>query len=138
MRKPYAKPMARRIEPQGAEGKRLLEQIEARERRRSQRVMLQMPVHIHLKTADGRLLRQDGFTQAVNAHGGLLEMETKPEPGQRMLLMNPNSGVEQSATVVFAKKSGDSGYAVAFEFDSPAPRLWAVMFPPEDWDVEPS
>ena len=100
--------------------------------------MLQMPVHIHLKTADGRLLRQDGFTQAVNAHGGLLEMETKPEPGQRMLLRNPNSGVKQSATVVFAKKSGDSGYAVAFEFDSPAPRLWALVFPPEDWNVEPS
>jgi hypothetical protein len=100
--------------------------------------MLQMPVHIRLQTADGRVLRQDGFTQVVNAHGGLLEMETKPEPGQRMLLMNPNSGVEQSATVVLAKKSGDSGYAVAFEFDSPTPRLWAVVFPPEDWKVEPS
>jgi hypothetical protein len=122
----------------GPEGKRLLEEIEARDRRRSQRVMLQMPVHVRLQTADGRLLRQDGFTQVVNAHGGLLEMESKPEPGQRMLLMNPNSGVEQSATVVLAKKSRDGGYAVAFEFDSPTPRLWAVVFPPDDWKVEPS
>jgi hypothetical protein len=129
--------MARRIEPQGAEGKRLLEEIEARDRRRSQRVMLQIPVHVHLQTADGRLLRQDGFTQAVNAHGGLLEMETKPEPGQRMRLMNPKSRVEQSATVVCTKKSRDGGYAVAFEFDSPTPSLWAVVFPPEDWKVEP-
>ena len=136
MRKADAKPMARRMEPQGAEGKRLLQEIEARYRRRSQRVMLQMPVHIHLEAADGRLLRQDGFTQVVNAHGGLLEMETKLEPGQRMLLMNPKSRVEQSATVVNAKKSRDGGYAVAFEFDSPTPRLWAVVFPPEDWKAE--
>lgn len=98
--------------------------------------MLQMPVHIHLEAADGRLLRQDGFTQVVNAHGGLLEMETKLEPGQRMLLMNPKSRVEQSATVVNAKKSRDGGYAVGFEFDSPTPRLWAVVFPPEDWKAE--
>lgn len=100
--------------------------------------MLQMPVDIRLQTADGRLLRQDGFTQVVNAHGGLLEMETKPNPGQRMLLMNPKSRVEQSATVVGAKKSRDGGYAVAFEFDSPTPRLWAVVYPPEDWKAESS
>lgn len=100
--------------------------------------MLQIPVHIRLQMADGRLLRQDGFTQVVNAHGGLLEMETKPEAGQRMLLMNPKSRVEQSATVVGAKKSRDGGYAVAFEFDSPTPRLWAVVFPPEDWKAESS
>jgi len=99
--------------------------------------MLQMPVHVQLHMADGRLSRQDAFTQVVNAHGGLLEMETRPELRQRMLLMNPSSGVQQSATILSAKKSREGGYAVAFEFDSPTPRLWALVFPPDDWKIEP-
>jgi hypothetical protein len=96
-----------------------------------------MQVHLHLHMPDGRLLRQDAFTQVVNAHGGLLEMETKPQLRQRLLLMNPTSGVQQSATIVSAKKSRE-GYAVAFEFDSPTPKLWALVFPPDDWRSAPS
>ena len=110
--------------------------LDTHTRRRSQRVMLQMPVHVHMHMADGRLLRQDAFTQVVNAHGGLLEMESRPEPRQRMLLMNPSSGVQQSATILSTKKSQDGGYAVAFEFDSPMPALWALVFPPDDWRIE--
>jgi hypothetical protein len=116
----------------------LLEGIETRARRRSQRVMLQMAVQIHLHMVDGRLLRQEAFTQVVNAHGGLLEMETRPAAGQRMLLMNPTSGARQSATILSAKRAREGGYAVAFEFDSPAPRLWALVFPPDDWRIEPT
>lgn len=66
---------------------------------------LQMAVEIQLHMVDGRLLRQDAFTEVVNAHGGLLEMEIRPAPGQRMLLMNPSSGVQQSATILSAKRS---------------------------------
>ena len=111
----------------------MLEGIEIHTRRRSQRVTLQMAVQIQLHLVDGRLLRQDAFTQVVNAHGGLLEMEARPRAGQRMLLMNPTSGVQQSATILSAKRAREGGYAVAFEFDSPAPKLWALVFPPDDW-----
>jgi len=125
----------RRIE---AEGKGLLEGIETHTRRRSQRVTLQMAVEIQLHMVDGRLLRQDAFTEVVSAHGGLLEMETRPAAGQRMLLMNPSSGVQQSATILSAKRSREGGYEVAFEFDSPAPKFWALVFQPDDWKIEPS
>jgi len=101
-------------------------------------VMLQLQVLLHLHMPDGRLLRQDAFTQVVNAHGGLLDMETKPPLRQRLLLMNPSSGIQQSATIVSAKKSREGGFAVAFEFDSPAPKLWALVFPPDDWKNVPS
>jgi hypothetical protein len=126
------------MEPEGAKGKQLLEGIETRARRRSQRVMLQMAVQIHLHMVDGRLLRQEAFTQVVNAHGGLLEMETRPAAGQRMLLMNPTSGAQQSATILSSKRAREGGYAVAFEFDSPAPKLWSLAFPPDDWRAEPA
>ena len=116
----------------------MLEGIEIHTRRRSQRVTLQMAVQIQLHLVDGRLLRQDAFTQVVNAHGGLLEMEARPRAGQRMLLMNPTSGVQQSATILSAKRAREGGYAVAFEFDSPAPTLWALAFQPDDWKIEPA
>ena len=116
----------------------MAEAIETHTRRRSQRVTLQLQVLLHLHMPDGRLLRQDAFTQVVNAHGGLLEMETKPQPRQRLLLMNPSSGVQQSATIVSAKKAREGGFAVAFEFDSPTPKLWALVFPPDDWKNVPS
>ena len=99
--------------------------------------MLQIPVRVQMSVGDGRLLRNDAFTMVVNAHGGLLDMETKPEAGHRMLLMNPQSGVEQSAKVVGAKRTPEGGYAVAFEFDSPTPKLWALALAPVDWKVEP-
>ena len=116
----------------------MAEAIETHTRRRSQRVTLQLQVLLHLHMPDGRLLRQDAFTQVVNAHGGLLEMETRPQLRQRLLLMNPSSGVQQSATIVSAKKSREGGFAVAFEFDSPTPKLWALVFPPDDWRNVPS
>ena len=122
----------------GAEGNGLFEEIGTHTRRRSQRVTLQMAVEIQLHMMDGRLLRQDGFTEVVNAHGGLLEMETKPQLRQRLLLMNPSSGVQQSATIVSAKKSREGGFAVAFEFDNPTPKLWALVFPPDDWKNVPA
>lgn len=115
----------------------MLPQMPNHERRRSQRVMVQIPVRIQMSMGDGRLLRNDAFTLAVNAHGGLLDMETKPETGQRMLLMNPQSGLEQSARVVGAKRSREGGFAVAFEFDTPTPKLWALSLAPDDWKLEP-
>ena len=99
---------------------------------------LQIPVLIHVRTPDGRNLRQDGFTQVVNARGCVFTMETKLEVGHRIVLVNPKSGVEQSGTVTLVQKSRDGGYVVAFEFDNSAPHLWSHMFLTKDAKVERS
>ena len=98
------------------------------ERWRSQSVMLQVHVLIQLETTDGRLLRQDAFTYIINSKGCLLTMENKPEVGQRMVLINPNSRMKQSGIVTRAEKSREAGYVVAFEFDNPNPQLWSLEF----------
>ena len=126
------KPVARKIDSQGAEGKRLLAEIQGRERRRSERVMVQLPVQLYLSMPDGRLVRHDGSKQVVNAHGCLLGMEAKVEVGQRVTLLNPRSGARLSSTVMSAQTSRKSGYAVAIEFDSLAPQLWSAVPPSED------
>lgn len=131
-RKPYVKPVVRKIDSQGAEGKRLQEKARASERRRSERVKLQTPVQVYLSMPDGRVLRLDGFTQVVNAHGCLLGMEYKVEIGQRVTLLNPESGAKQSSTVMNAQRAREGHFAVALEFDSPTPQLWSPEHPSEN------
>jgi hypothetical protein len=132
----YVKPAVRDVDPQEAEGKPLQAEGEARERERSQRVELQIPVLIYVHMPDGRSLRHDGFTLLVNTHGCVFTMETKLEVGQRIVLVNPKSGVEQSGVVTRVQKSRDDGYAVGFEFDNSAPHLWSHMFLTKDAKVE--
>jgi hypothetical protein len=116
--------------------KRLPAEVEAHERDRRQRVMLHIPVFIHVQLPDGRNLRHDGFTLVVNAHGCVFAMETKLEVGQHIGLVNPKSGLEQSGVVTRVQKSRDGGYAVAFEFDNSTPQLWSLMFLTKDAKVE--
>ena len=134
MRKLYAKPAARRMDLGNEEAKQLLSQVMGSERRRSTRVLIQIPVQAFYRT-NGKELRADVFTLAVNAHGCLLEMEIKPDHGQRMRLLNAQTVVAQTGTVVRTQPMRDGSYAVALEFDSPSPHLWSMILPPEDWDL---
>ena len=132
----YVEPAVRDVDLQGPEGKPLPAEDEARERGRSQRVELQIPVLIYVQMPDGRSLRHNGFTLLVNTRGCVFTIETKLEVGQHIGPVNPKSGVEQPGTVTRVQKSRDGGYAVAFEFDSSTPRLWPLMFPPKNRKVE--
>jgi len=104
-------------------------------RRRSERVLLQVRVIVVTQLEHGKSVRFDAFTLVVNAHGGLLEMSLKLSGGQKILLANPVTGAEESCKVVGVKGTGNGTFAVAFEFDRPCPRFWPISFPPKDWDL---
>jgi hypothetical protein len=102
-------------------------------RRRSERVMLQVPVAVQVKTRDGKELREETQTVVVNAHGGLLKLRMGVKAGQPILLINEKSKVQQGCRVVRVETSEAGLSAVAFEFDQPAPHFWPIVFPPADW-----
>jgi hypothetical protein len=104
-------------------------------RRRSERVPLQMRVEVLAEMEDGKMARLEAFTLMVNAHGGLLELSLKVAKGQKLLLSNPGVGAQQSGNVVSVKNSQDGFFAVAFEFDSPSPQFWPIELPPTDWSL---
>ena len=133
MRKPYSKPTFRKRDAREEEGKRLLAQLHGAERRRSTRVLIQIPIQAYFRNSDEVEVRSHSFTIAVNAHGCLLAMDIKPDEGQRMRLLNAKSAVEQTGKVVRVQRSREGFFAVAFEFDSPTPHLWSILTPPEDW-----
>ena len=103
-------------------------------RRRSERVMLQIPIVVMAKTVDGEQLREETHTLVVNAHGGLVKLKMEVLNGQPIVLVNPRSGAEESARVVRIDNPPGGYTAVAFEFDEPSPKFWPVAFPPPDWE----
>ena len=107
-------------------------------RRRSERVMLQVPIVVLAKTVDGEHLREETHTLVVNAHGGLMKLKMELLNGQPFILLNPQNGMEESCRVVRIDQPSPDYFAVAFEFDRPAPKFWPVSFPPADWGLPKS
>lgn len=104
-------------------------------RRRSERVMLQIPITVQAETRERKALEEATHTLVVNAHGGLMKLKMELLVGQPIMLLNPQTGVKQSCRVVRIDQAGTDHFAVAFEFDQPAPKFWPIVFPPKDWAV---
>jgi hypothetical protein len=99
--------------------------------------MLQVPVVVQARTRDGKEVREETQTVAVNAHGGLLTLRMEVKAGQPIVLVNERSKMQQGCRVVRVETSAAGHSAVAFEFDQPAPQFWPIVFPPADWSPRP-
>ena len=104
-------------------------------RRRSERVMLQMKVTVIAEDIQRKSHQEEAMTLVVNAHGGLLKMKMEVHVGQPMLLVNLQKSVEQNCRVIRVEDTSTEYFSVAFEFDKPNPKFWPVVFPPSDWDA---
>jgi hypothetical protein len=105
-------------------------------RRRSERVMLQMKVKVTAEDIERKPRQEDALTLVVNAHGGLLQMKMHVHVGQSILVENPLNRIEQDCRVVRVEDTSPEFFSVAFEFDKPNPRFWPVVFPPADWGAK--
>lgn len=103
-------------------------------RRRSQRVILRIPVQVIGRGPDKKPVSEMTQTAVVNAHGGLIYLSLKVVPGQVIILKNPETNEEQLCRVVRADPAADGRTEVGLEFVKPAPNFWRVAFPPADWE----
>ena len=110
-----------------------MSESDSRNRRRSQRVSLQVSVLLRAALMDGESVQVQAFTSAVNAHGGLLETPVKLAADQKILLINPYTRNDVGCRVVRVDGPSLNLYEVAFEFERPNPQFWPIAFPPEDW-----
>lgn len=103
--------------------------------RRSERVLLDVPVILLGVSADHRSFREETFTVTVSAHGALLMLQTKVALGQKVTLANPGNWDERAARVAYV--GGDhAGLAqVGVEFEQPAPKFWPVSPAPLNWNA---
>jgi hypothetical protein len=101
--------------------------------RRSQRVLLRIPILVRAQFADDQPITEDTTTVEVNAHGGLIALAMKARPGQKLVLKNWATAIEQECRVVHVmeKPFGKNDVGIAFPFAMP--KFWNVEFPPTDW-----
>jgi len=111
-----------------------MDEANARNRRRSERVVLKMPVVVRIQTSIGKDTDERAHTMVVNAHGGLLRLGVELTRGQTFKLVNPKTHAEEACRVVRVESRGAGDFAVAFEFCRPVPQFWPVVFPPADWE----
>lgn len=98
-------------------------------RRRSQRVLLQIAVLIGVDMPGGKRGQTQAFTLSVNAHGGLLESALRLDAGQQITLINPRTKKEVGGRVVRVEGSSESSFTIAFEFALPTPQFWPINLP---------
>ena len=118
---PYAKPgQTPAVRPA------LQRQPTAEERRRAQRVLLRIPVLVHLK---GREKPIDAATHTVSPTGGMIILREGLEAGTKFILENPRTQQKVEVNVVRPAQLNQEGSLVPVEFLSPAPKFWNFFFP---------
>jgi len=100
-----------------------------RERRRTLRVSLSLPVIIHGQNEMGEKFCVRGTTRSVNQQGALLVMEEPVVAGQLLLLVNENTNRSTETRVVYARKERDGKLVVGLEFANPDANFWKMTFP---------
>lgn len=122
MPSPYAKPgQTSAVRPA------LQRQPTAEERRRAQRVLLRIPVLVHLK---GREKPIDAITHTVSATGGMIILREGLEAGTKFTLENPRTQQKVEVNVARPAQINQEGSLVPVEFLSPSPQFWNIFFPP--------
>jgi len=122
---PYAKPGA--MAGVGATRPALTRQPTAEERRRAQRVLLKMPVIVHLANNPKPL---EGFTHTVSASGAMLILREGLAQGTKFILENAKTQEKVEVNVVRPPQMNQEGSLVPVEFLAPAPQFWGIFFPP--------
>jgi hypothetical protein len=97
------------------------------ERRRAQRVLLRMPVLLHLP---GKANPISGFTHTVSATGATVILPEGLPTGTKLALENPKTQKKVEAHVVRPPQMNPEGSLVPIEFTAPAPQFWNIFFPP--------
>lgn len=97
------------------------------ERRRAQRVLLRMPILIHLP---GRAKPIEGFTHTVSASGAMIILAEGLPSGTKLSIENAKTQKKVEAHVVRPPQMNPEGSLVPIEFSAPAPQFWNIFFPP--------
>ncbi len=105
----------------------------AANRRRSQRVLMTIPVRVSGQNGVGLPFEEETHTRAISAHGGLIQVSTQVYRGQRLTLSNVQTKAALECVVAHIDRHQGGHPQVGVEFMLPNPVFWHVAFPPKDW-----
>jgi hypothetical protein len=102
-------------------------------RRRSQRVLMHVPLRLRGVDTQGQNFEEFTETLAINAHGGLVLLAARVTSGSVIHMRHSKTEEEQECHVVFLGPVRGGKAELGLEFTTPRPTFWRVAFPPEDW-----
>src|SRR6267143_237488 len=105
----------------------------AANRRRSQRVLMTIPVRVSGQNGVGLPFEEETHTRAISAHGGLILVSTQLYRGQRLTLLNVQTKAALECVVAHIARDQSGHPQVGLEFMLPNPIFWHVAFPPKYW-----
>ena len=105
----------------------------AANRRRSQRVLMNIPVRISGQTGISSPFEEETHTLSISAHGALIVATSPVHRGQRLTLSNMQTKAALECVVAHIDSSSGDQIKVGVEFMLPNSRFWRVTFPPRDW-----
>jgi hypothetical protein len=100
-------------------------------RRKSQRILMRVPVHVAGVSAANAPFNEDTFTEMINAHGALILVSCTLAKGQKLTLENTRTGAALECVVVFVDRR--DLHRVGVSFVLACADFWQVTFPPADW-----
>ena len=103
--------------------------------RRSERVLLDVPVIVSGESPDHRSFHEETFTVTVSAHGALMMLAAKVRLGQKLIVQNATSHDEREGRVAYLGSPHAGLSQVGIEFFRPAPEFWPVASPPSNWGI---
>jgi hypothetical protein len=103
------------------------------EGRRSQRVLLRIPIQVRAQFEDDAPITEETTTLEVNAHGGLIALAMKVHMGQKLFLKNWSTAIVQECRVVHVREKPMGKSDVGIAFPMAMAKFWNIEFPPSDW-----
>jgi len=100
-----------------------------RERRRTLRVAMALPVIVHGQNDLGEKFCVRAMTRSVNKQGALLALDEIVVLGQSLLIVNENTSRSAETRVASVKRERDGKLYVGLEFVNPDNNFWMMTFP---------
>lgn len=100
-----------------------------RERRRTLRVSLALPVIVHGQNEMGEKFCIRAMTSSVNQQGALVALDEMVVPGQLLLIVNENTSRSAETRVAHVRRDRDGKRYVGLEFVNPDTNFWKMTFP---------
>ena len=101
----------------------------AKERRRTVRVMLSIPLKVHGISTDGDTFAVETKSHTISLHGASLELEYPVQLGDVLMVENTRTNEQTEARVATIKKTREGKVHVGLEFTSKDVNFWHMFFP---------
>jgi hypothetical protein len=106
--------------------------LSGEEKRRSQRVIVRVPLTLLLPEND-QIVSIKCHTVAVNVHGAMVVSPRTLEEDSKLEILNERTNEKIVCRVTRATRESSEGFLIPVEFTTPAPNFWQISFPPSNW-----